>query len=510
MNNLIRLPQPERETLFSNTAKRNGMSPAIVEKDFWVCWALDYLFHDCPWAKHVAFKGGTSLSKCFGLIERFSEDIDIILDWRLLGYEKDEPWGDRSRTKQDKFNKEANARTETFLRESFLPKLQADFGNLLTDDFRLYIDEADPQAVCFAYPRIFGETAILPMVRMELGALAAWTPTQDAVVSSYAAQQYPQIFVKSSTNILTVSPERTFWEKATILHKEAFRTNGKLPARYSRHYYDLYCMDKSPVKSAVLADLDLLERVVRFKDRFYPAGSAHYEMAKPGTLFSRRGHGSVPDSVHTGHPAPSDLPPHRAPSTPHCSLWRAVLLRPAAGLRFPRDAAAGIDRLGGYLTLKIILRNVAPAQRVVERVPHNILGDAGLLAGNDLPAHILGDALKGRELDAQLGDIPRQLLLHLMGSELSAGKAAVVGTRSLTIERVGPAIQHEIIPAYLAAEDVPTGVQRVQIIRLQHSLYAVGNLLLADGEVSVRHLPRDIGERVAVMNKSSNTRRNYW
>lgn len=274
----------DREEAFLITARERNLSEAIVEKDFWVCWALDYLFHDCPWAAHLAFKGGTSLSKCFGLIERFSEDIDIILDWRLLGYEKDEPWGDRSRTKQAKFNKEANARTEAFLRESFLPKLQADFSGRLVAEFHLYIDDADPQTVCFAYPRIFGETAILPVVRMELGALAAWTPTQDATVTAYAAQQYPQIFTQPSTTILTVSPERTFWEKATILHKEAFRTNGKMPARYSRHYYDLYCMDKSPVKAAALADLDLLERVVRFKDRFYPAGSARYELARPGSL----------------------------------------------------------------------------------------------------------------------------------------------------------------------------------------------------------------------------------
>lgn len=85
MNDINKFPATEREILFRNTAEKCGMSPGIVEKDFWVCWTLDYLFHDCPWAEHLAFKGGTSLSKCFGLIQRFSEDIDLILDWRLLG-----------------------------------------------------------------------------------------------------------------------------------------------------------------------------------------------------------------------------------------------------------------------------------------------------------------------------------------------------------------------------------------------------------------------------------------
>ena len=119
---------------------------------------------------------------------------------------------------------------------------------------------------------------------LEIGALAAWTPTQEEEITPFAAEQYPQIFQQPSTSLRTVSAERTFWEKVTILHKEAFRTNGMIPPRYSRHYYDLWCMAQSPVKDAAFQDLDLLWQVVAFKDRFYPAGSAHYELAKPGTM----------------------------------------------------------------------------------------------------------------------------------------------------------------------------------------------------------------------------------
>ncbi len=284
MKHIANLAGNEREELFIVTARETNLPEAMAEKDFWVCWTLDYLFHACPWAKNLVFKGGTSLSKCFGLIRRFSEDIDVILDWRLLGYEKDEPWAERSRTKQDIFNKAANARAEAFLRETFLPRLKADFSRILTNDFSLFIDDAEPQAVCFAYPRIFSTSGVAGVVRMEIGALAAWTPVQNATVESYAAQRYPHLFDTPSVQIRTVSPERTFWEKATILHKEAFRENGRFPPRYSRHYYDLFCMEKSSVREHALADLDLLARVVRFKDRFYHAGSAHYELAKPGTM----------------------------------------------------------------------------------------------------------------------------------------------------------------------------------------------------------------------------------
>ena len=284
MNNISTLPASEREILFRNTAEKTGLTEAIIEKDFWVCWMLDYLFHDSRWKEHLAFKGGTSLSKCYDLIHRFSEDIDLILDWRLVGCERDEPWAERSKNQQDKYNKAVDARTVTFLAETFAPQLEADFRSRLRDDFVISIDPDDPQTVCFAYPRLFSEGAILPLIRLEIGALAAWTPTQEAEITPFAAERYPQIFQQPSTSLRTVSAERTFWEKVTILHKEAFRANGKVPPRYSRHYYDLWCMEQSPVKEVAYADLALLRQVVAFKDRFYPAGSAHYDLAKPGTM----------------------------------------------------------------------------------------------------------------------------------------------------------------------------------------------------------------------------------
>ena len=121
MRDIAKLNENDKKALFHNTAAKMGMTDAIIEKDFWVCYMLDYLFHRCAWKNNIAFKGGTSLSKSYGLIERFSEDIDLILDWRVLGYEKDEPWADRSNTKQDAFNKEAGTKTEAFLRNEFMP-----------------------------------------------------------------------------------------------------------------------------------------------------------------------------------------------------------------------------------------------------------------------------------------------------------------------------------------------------------------------------------------------------
>lgn len=126
MNRIANLDRREREELFLVTAHDIKLPEAMAEKDFWVCWVLDYLFHKCTWAEHMAFKGGTSLSKCYGIIKRFSEDIDLILDWCVLGYSVSEPWAGRSKTSQDKFNKEMDTRTEDFLRDMFLPHLQAE------------------------------------------------------------------------------------------------------------------------------------------------------------------------------------------------------------------------------------------------------------------------------------------------------------------------------------------------------------------------------------------------
>ena len=222
------------------------------------------------WKDHIAFKGGTSLSKAYGLIERFSEDIDLILDWRVLGYGINEPWENRSNTKQDIFNKEANTKAEIFLRDTFLPSIITDLTQEIGESIKCFIDEDDPQTVKIAYPNSFADMSILQEIRLEIGALAAWTPAEGRPITPYAAIQYPKVFIQSTTDILTVLPKRTFWEKVTILHREAFRPEDKpFPSRYSRHYYDLYCMMNSPVKDEALADIELLNKVVQFKEKFY-------------------------------------------------------------------------------------------------------------------------------------------------------------------------------------------------------------------------------------------------
>lgn len=274
----------DRRDLFSESANRLGMDAAVIEKDFWVCWILKRLFADRQLKEQMVFKGGTSLSKVYGLIDRFSEDIDLILDWRLLDYgtaDGSDPYQSLSKTKQDQYNRAMNAKAAAYIRDTLLGNLNQLFAAVPGIVGR--IDETDPHTVNIQYPAAFAANYIRPDVRLEIGPLASWVPSGPQSIRPYAAQPFPKAFSDSQCAVVAIDAERTFWEKATILHQEAHRA-GTMPARYSRHYYDLYKLAASPIKESAFAKLDLLKDVVAFKERFYYSSWARYDLARPGSF----------------------------------------------------------------------------------------------------------------------------------------------------------------------------------------------------------------------------------
>lgn len=280
MREVAKLPVKDRTELFQATAIKMGMLPNVVEKDFWVCFMLDHLFHDCQYKKAFVFKGGTSLSKSYHVIERFSEDIDLILDWRKIITDEGNPWSERSKTKQDQFNKQINAEAAKFYENEFVPKLNKELEKKLGDGEWVAVDSEDEMVVNFYYPQIFESEYLRSCVRLEIGPLAEWMPSHETVVSPFAAEKYPDVFTQKETSVLTIDVERTFWEKLTILHKIANFPEGKvLPARYARHLYDVYNLGNSWVKESAFARKELLEKDVAFKQKFYYTKSAHYETA---------------------------------------------------------------------------------------------------------------------------------------------------------------------------------------------------------------------------------------
>lgn len=291
MDKVAGLTQAQRHELFTETAALRGMTTAIVEKDFWVTWTLDKLFAHAELSRILMFKGGTSLSKVFGLIERFSEDIDLILNWRVVTGE--DLLNERSKSKQDKLNKAIDAQGQQYIAD----ELHAMVSEVVAPLCTCKVAMDDPNVLNVQYPAAFSDEYLRPEIRLEVGPLASWLPFDQYIIQPYAAETFPHIFDRPTCQVNAIKAERTFWEKATILHHEANRPQGnQQPPRYSRHYYDLAKMAASDVKNAALADLELLEAVVAFKIRFYPRGWAQYDLAKPGTLrLVPKGH--VLDSV---------------------------------------------------------------------------------------------------------------------------------------------------------------------------------------------------------------------
>jgi len=260
----------DRRDLSGEAASQLGMNPAIVEKDFWVCWILKHLFADPALKGQMVFKGGTSLSKVFGLIDRFSEDIDLVLDWRLLGYGDiagNDPYqAIQSKTKRSRYNQEMNAKAAAYIRVTLLTQLNRFLA--LVPGIAASIDEADPHTVNVRYPAAFIASYIRPEVRLEIGPLASWVLRHARTIQPYAATSFPKAFSEPNCAVVAIDAERTFWEKATILHQEAHRP-GTIPARYSRHYYDLHKLAESPIRATALSNRALLDSVIEFKERFY-------------------------------------------------------------------------------------------------------------------------------------------------------------------------------------------------------------------------------------------------
>lgn len=280
MKKIAKIGNNERKELFEATAAKVGIRPDAVEKDFWICYMIDHLFNDSAYKNALVFKGGTSLSKSYHAIERFSEDIDLILDWREITEGETNPWTERSKKKQDQYNKQLNKEAAAFYRETLVPTLNAELGNKLGGEGLVSVDPADEMVVNFYYPQLFDVQYLRPAVRLEIGPLAEWLPSHITTISPFAAEKYPELFEQKSTQALTIDVERTFWEKITILHKIAnFPDDKKLPERYARHLYDVFCMGHSPIKELAFARSNLLEQDVAFKQKFYYSKGAHYESA---------------------------------------------------------------------------------------------------------------------------------------------------------------------------------------------------------------------------------------
>lgn len=265
MSRFSTLPAPERRLLIEQVAARRDVVPVIVEKDFWVCWTLARIFATPAIAPDVVFKGGTSLFKVFGAIDRFSEDIDLSVSPSSLGVSEADLDDAPSVSQRGKRVQALAERCETHVREALQPALESAIARVLgpaPGGAPWLSFEVDPQAgtpnLWFAYP------SVLPQP------------------GGYVAKRVKEDFV---AEVLALELERTFWEKATILHAEYHRPPEKaIRDRSARHYADFASLWGHRGRAASLARRDLLDDVVLHKSRFFASSWASYDTARRGSF----------------------------------------------------------------------------------------------------------------------------------------------------------------------------------------------------------------------------------
>lgn len=294
MDTFARLPAQERADYFRETASRKGLgAPLIIEKDFWVCWTLRHVF-SLEGQPRLVFKGGTSLSKCYGAIQRFSEDIDLAFHREDLGAIGDsDPARAPSRNARQRLLGRLSMECARLVAGGFRGALLGRFKTAIgAEGWGIEVDTSDPQTLLFRYPRSLSEAEygglvyVTPTVRLELGARSDHEPAEDQVVRPYLADEFPGTIASPDCPVRVLAAERTFWEKATLLHAEAHRSEpAKASAeRRSRHYYDLVMLWRCSVGRRALARLELLTVVAEHKRVYFPSTAAHYETARPGSL----------------------------------------------------------------------------------------------------------------------------------------------------------------------------------------------------------------------------------
>jgi predicted nucleotidyltransferase component of viral defense system len=254
---------------------------AVIEKDFWVCWTLN-LLNEIPELKgNITFKGGTSLSKAWGLIERFSEDIDIAVNRKVFGQQP--PYGAEdatSNTQRKTRLEELEDKSASFVVDVLLPILQKKIEVYLDPiEFTLKpIQKGKEVNIEFEYPGTLKNElgGLLPVVLIELVPRADEIPNEERKITPIIYEIFEDLLGPGSFSVSTLAPERTFLEKLLFIHEtlEGFNTGSE---RKSRHYYDLFRLYNSGVFERIKNNRELLQMVVEHRQTFFRYNTLDYE-----------------------------------------------------------------------------------------------------------------------------------------------------------------------------------------------------------------------------------------
>jgi hypothetical protein len=297
---IIAAKSDDRRNLFLTTANRLGTPIQNVEKDFWVSWVLDLLFNGRTEGEpRLLFKGGTSLSKAYGLISRFSEDIDITVFREDLGKDISVKELDSlSRNQKDKHLRAIKVSCQIYiggeLKERLNRQIKAALIEAGISPEDIYLendpDDSDKQTLLLHYPSVNVETDfyVRPVVKIEAGAKSALDPHCKTAIKPYLDDELSDLSL-AVENVVTIDAERTFWDKVIILHgqrcwfdnKGALRQQGH---RVSRHYYDIYQLMHSPVMEKAIKNNHLAIDCAHHAQLFFNSPDLDLKQAIPGSL----------------------------------------------------------------------------------------------------------------------------------------------------------------------------------------------------------------------------------
>jgi hypothetical protein len=287
VTDFFQLSAAERREALETAANASGLLPHLLEKDIWVVWSLRHLF-DGPYANHLVFKGGTSLSKAYGVIRRFSEDVDLTYDIRTIARDLvgggDTPLPANG-SQERKWTKVIRARLSQWIDAEIVPRLRADLkahglpATARPEGERVFIDYA---------PLATGTGYVAPAVILEFGARSTGEPSEPRSIHCDAATHLQGVEFPTATP-KAMRAERTFWEKATAIHVFCAQGEFRGGDRFARHWHDVTRLDAAGFADSAIADRALARAVADHKSMFFAEKSSHgqvidYHAAVTGAL----------------------------------------------------------------------------------------------------------------------------------------------------------------------------------------------------------------------------------
>lgn len=290
----------DRRDLFLTTASRLGTPIQNIEKDFWVCWVLDLLFNGRKSNEpRLLFKGGTSLSKAYGLISRFSEDIDITVFREDIGHnieikDLEHLSSKQQRLRLDNIKQACRAYIQGSLQERLNQQIKTVFhkAGIILEQMPVSLDINDPdgQTLLVHYPSVNNsiDDYLKPTVKIEAGAKSALDPHRQAIIKPYVADEMMAVNLMVQ-NVVTIDAERTFWDKVMILHglrrwhdnRKQLRQQGQ---RVSRHYYDVNKLLQSEIGLRAKIDYVLALDCAHHARMFFNSNDLDLKSARRGSF----------------------------------------------------------------------------------------------------------------------------------------------------------------------------------------------------------------------------------